>query len=120
MANPPTSSFSSSFLKKLRRKQNPYTQEEATKTTNTNTSTSTESNPDATDTLAEAREAAGRDPVTGKLPSGQTAPTTDPQRYYQTYDAFVEDMIRRRNGQRGEYYAPERRIEEFYAEHVRD
>jgi hypothetical protein len=128
MANPSTSSFSSSLLKKLRRKPNPYTQDDATKTarmntttnTNTNTSTDTDSLPDASDTLAEARQAAGRDPVTGKLPPGQTAPTRDPQRYYQSYDQFIEDMIQRRDGQRMEYYAPERRIEEFYAGGARD
>jgi len=98
------------------------------------------------DYLAEARELANRDPVTGQRlpqpnmprPAQQSSPSTDTSAYQnragqtaQTTgsrcDLFSsqererlerEEAIRVARG-RAEFYAPERRVEEFYSEPVR-
>jgi hypothetical protein len=111
---------------------------------------------EAADLLAEARQVAGRDPITGRRPPGATGPSAgerrlpvaappqqpvaappqaaDPkaayierakqngQRPYESYEAFVQDMVAKRSGNvvESEYYAPERTVEEFYAGGVRD
>ncbi|USP75953.1 hypothetical protein yc1106_03227 [Curvularia clavata] len=151
-------STASSFFNKLRGKSNPYeksyrTQSYVAPTSHTNLSPPS-AHPD-TDLLAEARQAAGRDAVTGrrqveatnqtfvqKQPplqsSGQTASEQKaaylawaaqrPQergKPYGSYEEFVQEMIEKRDGRReagdgsSSYYAPERRVEEYYSERVR-
>lgn len=158
MAGISITSTTSSFFNKLRGKSNPYekayrTQSYIAPPSHTNLSQpSTRPDPDF---VAEARQAAGRNPVTGrrhaeatsqaslqqKLPpqsSGQTASEQKaaylawaaqrPQergKPYGSYEEFVREMIEKRDGRRecgsgsSSYYAPERRMEEYYAERVR-
>jgi hypothetical protein len=111
--------------------------------------------PTSSDLLAEARQAAGRNPVTG-LPQPDTTSkkarkqklsleqqqqaaaeqkaaflawaARHPQaagRPYESYEAFVQEMVAKRTGnvvpQGGTgYYAPERNVEEYYSQGVRD
>ncbi|KAF1945218.1 hypothetical protein EJ02DRAFT_419747 [Clathrospora elynae] len=161
----------SSFLDKLRGKSNPYknTHHLGHNPNPALTSKNAPENPASftqkllprrpaspPDLLAEARQLAGRDPVTGKRHAYMIAQTaserqqhlaevrqsaTDERTAYrdraaktqqtpgQRYDLFVQEMVAKRDGDavalravRGgaEYYAPERRVEEFYAERVRD
>jgi hypothetical protein len=165
-----------SFLQKLRLKKNPY--EKAPRASFNPAPVSTATNTpgphialsgsarviplrpasprEASNLLAEARQVAGRNPVTGRRPAGATGPAmsetrgpvaeisrqtvaapsqaADPkiayierakqngQRPYESYEAFVQDMIAKRSGNavESEYYAPERTVEEFYAGGVRD
>ncbi|KAF1846731.1 uncharacterized protein K460DRAFT_129195 [Cucurbitaria berberidis CBS 394.84] len=108
----------------------------------------------SSDLLAEARQVAGRDPVTGRRRADMVGPTAseraslaelrqvdeEERTAYQdraaaskqttgsNYDLFVQEAIKKREVEasiraaRGgiEYYAPERRVEEFYAGGVRD
>ena len=151
-------STASSFFNKLRGKSNPYekayrTQSYIAPTNHTNLSQPSAA-PD-TDLLAEARQAAGRDPVTGRRHTELADQTSvQPQtlshsprqttaeqkaaylawaaqrpqergRPYGSYEEFVQEMTEKRDGRReaggalSSYYAPERRVEEYYSEGVR-
>ena len=147
-----------SFFNKLRGKSNPYEKTYRNQPNTTLTCQTTRQQPNArpeNDLLAEARQATGRDPVTGRRRAelaGQTftqqssAPQTSGQtaadqkaaylawaaqkphergQPYSSYEEFVQEMIEKRDGRRqavggpAGYYAPERRVEEYYSEGVR-
>jgi hypothetical protein len=159
------SSKPSSFFKKLRGKKNPYEKaptaafspapvSTATNTTGPHIALSNServiplhpaSPREAPDLLAEARQVAGRDPVTGRpridiasQGSGPQQPLAEPSQAadpkaayierarqsgrvpYESYEVFVQEMVAKRVRGGSEYYAPERRVEEFYAGGVRD
>jgi hypothetical protein len=149
MAGMSVSSTASSFFNKLRGKSNPYEKAhrpQSYNTTSTQTTNNTPSNVRPNnDLLAEAREAAGRDPVTGRrrahlahqtlnqqqpalhgpkqTPTEQRAAQRSQERAqpYSSYEEFVQEMIERRDGKReatdgaSSYYAPERRVQEYYS-----
>jgi hypothetical protein len=137
-------------INKLRGKSNPYQ-----KPRHANNIPDPADTPNSNDLLAEARQAAGRDPVTGrrtpktssKKANKQQLPLEQQQRAaieqkaaflawaakhpqaagrpYESYEAFVQEMVAKRTGNvepRGAmgYYAPERRVEEYYSRGVRD
>ncbi|EOA87023.1 hypothetical protein ACJQWK_09149 [Exserohilum turcicum] len=161
MAGLSVTSTASSFIKKLCGKSNPYEKAyraqsnttSAIQTTNPPTSTRTDNHHDL---LAEARQAAGRDPLTGRKTTRIPDPTST-ERYpardtpaqtaaahkaaylawaaqnpeergtpYASYEEYVQEMLEKRHGGRDavrsetSYYAPERRVQEYYAERVRD
>jgi hypothetical protein len=141
-----TSTLLSPF-NKLRGKSNPYQ-----KTHHASNLFMSVNTPTSSDLLAEARQAAGRDPVTGRRQPSQSAKKQQPSleqqqqvmeeqkaaflawaaknpqaagRPYESYEAFVQEMVAKRTGNvepRGEteYYAPERSVEEYYSERGRD
>ena len=148
-----------SFLNKLRGKSNPYEKAHPTQSNITlpnNTANQPRNAVPQHDLLAEAREAAGLDPVTGRrrthvahqmLSQQQPAPygasqtpaeqkaaylawaAQRPQergRPYGSYEEFVREMIEKRDGRRdaagglSSYYAPERRVEEYYSQALRN
>ncbi|KAG9194557.1 hypothetical protein G6011_04592 [Alternaria panax] len=132
-------------VNKLRGKSNPYQ-----KTHNVNNIPLATDTRTSDDLLAEARQAAGRDPVTGRRTPGATSKKAKKQqlsleqeqqaaaeqkvaflawaakhpqaagRPYESYEAFVQDMVAMRTGNVApsggtEYYAPERTVEEYYS-----
>lgn len=148
-----------SFLNKLRGKSNPYEKAYHTQsniTSPNNTANQPRNAIPQNDLLAEAREAAGLDPLTGRRRTHvahQTLSQQQPISYgsrqtpaeqkaaylawaaqrpqergqpYGSYEEFVREMIEKRDGRRepaggfSSYYAPERRVEEYYSQALRD
>ncbi|EUC50735.1 hypothetical protein COCMIDRAFT_21751 [Bipolaris oryzae ATCC 44560] len=148
-----------SFLNKLRGKSNPYEKAHHTRSniTSPNDTTNQPRNiVPQNDLLAEAREAAGLDRVTGRRRTHVAVQTPHQQQLavhgthqtpaeqkaaylawaaqrpqergqpYGSYEEFVREMIEKRDGRRdpagglSSYYAPERRVEEYYYQAMRD